>query len=755
MKKFLPLILIIAAVLIFFWQFLFKGFLPIPSDTIVGLYYPFRDVSLKTNPNGLPYKNFLITDPVRQQIPWRSLVVNLEKGANLPLWNPYNFAGTPLLANSQSAAFYPLNVLFYILPFQFSWSLLILLQPLLAGLFLYLYLKNMGLSKISSFLGVITFSFSGFFVAWLEWGTILNVVLWLPLALLAIDKMFGIFNLKSEILNLKSLGWSLVFILSLVSSFFAGHLQIFSYIALFVFAYFLARWFQYGKKVKVFGIFIILNSIFLILILPQLIPTIKFIAFSARNLDLSNWQANPGWFIPWQNLVQFLAPDFFGNPATLNYFGIWNYGEFIGYIGILPLLMAFLALFSRRDKKTLFFGSAFFLSLIFALPTFLAKLPFQFNLPFISTAQPTRLLFITDFSLSVLAALGLDYFITLKNKKQIIYILAAFAFLFSGFWVFVLKFHGNILSPGNLSVARQNLILPTVLFLITSVFLLSITFYSRKKLTAVLFGLLMIITIFDLFRFAWKFETFTNRTDFFPSNSIVKFLQNQQQPFRIMSTDSRIFPPNFSIMYKLQTLDGYDPLYSQRYGELMVAVKRDKPDIAPPFGFNRIITPQNPSLKIIDLFGVKYVLSLDKIDDSKLKPVFTDGTLRIYENINSLPRAFFVQKTKSAVSRQGAINDLFSLDNFLNKIAIVENVQNFKTNWSSGQVMITNYEPTKVNITTANQGEGFLVLTDSYYPTWHAKMDGKETKIYLTDYNFRGIIVPKGRHTVEFYDTLF
>ena len=56
---------------------------------------------------------------------------------------------------------------------------------------------------------------------------------------------------------------------------------------------------------------------------------------------------------------------------------------------------------------------------------------------------------------------------------------------------------------------------------------------------------------------------------------------------------------------------------------------------------------------------------------------------------------------------------------------------------------------------TNNVGEGFLVLTDSYYPTWQASIDGKETKIYLTDYNFRGIIVPKGEHTVEFYDKLF
>jgi len=104
--------------------------------------------------------------------------------------------------------------------------------------------------------------------------------------------------------------------------------------------------------------------------LPQLIPTLQFIILSARNLDLPGWQTNPGWFIPWQNLIQFLAPDFFGNPATLNYYGIWNYGEFIGYIGIFPLIMAFFALFFRRDKKTLFFWNGFFLVINICSPKF-------------------------------------------------------------------------------------------------------------------------------------------------------------------------------------------------------------------------------------------------------------------------------------------------------------------------------------------------------------------------------------------------
>src|SRR5437763_11395176 len=110
MKKVLPFLFLIGVCIAFFAPFFYKQLLPIPSDTIIGLYNPFRDVYAKAYPNGVPYKNFLITDPVRQQYPWRFLATELETNMQMPLWNPYNFSGTPLLANFQSAVFYPLNI---------------------------------------------------------------------------------------------------------------------------------------------------------------------------------------------------------------------------------------------------------------------------------------------------------------------------------------------------------------------------------------------------------------------------------------------------------------------------------------------------------------------------------------------------------------------------------------------------------------------------------------------------------------------
>src|SRR6478736_4738044 len=96
-RLFFPLIIVIIS-LVFFSPTVVSGKLPIPADTIIGLYHPFRDLFAKDYPNGIPYKNFLITDPVRQQYPWRWLAITSEKNMQLPLWNPYTFAGGPLLA---------------------------------------------------------------------------------------------------------------------------------------------------------------------------------------------------------------------------------------------------------------------------------------------------------------------------------------------------------------------------------------------------------------------------------------------------------------------------------------------------------------------------------------------------------------------------------------------------------------------------------------------------------------------------------
>jgi uncharacterized membrane protein YfhO len=221
-----------------------------------------------------------------------------------------------------------------------------------------------------------------------------------------------------------------------------------------------------------------------------------------------------------------------------------------------------------------------------------------------------------------------------------------------------------------------------------------------------------------------------------------------------MTTDSRIMPPNFSIMYKLQSVSGYDPLFLRNYAQLISASERGIPNIDEPFGFNRIITPHSYDSKIIDLLGVKYVLSMSDIKNKKLKKVFEEGKTEVYENKNAVPRAFFVSDVEYFSSKQNAVRQMFDSNFDAQKSAIVIGLPANKK-VEKGFASIINYSEDKIIIKTENDNTGFLVLTDVYYPTWKAKIDGKNTQILEADLALRGIFVPKGNHTIEFSDHLF
>ena len=137
---------------------------------------------------------------------------------------------------------------------------------------------------------------------------------------------------------------------------------------------------------------------------------------------------------------------------------------------------------------------------------------------------------------------------------------------------------------------------------------------------------------------------------------------------------------------------------------------------------------------------------------------FTDGIVRVYENFDFFDRAFFVDKTILASNKQEAINAMLDENYLFSKRAVIEGATDrelFNSSWDLGRIDVRQYLANKIILETKTNKPGFLVLTDSFYPTWHARIDGKETKIYLTDFNFRGVIVPTGSHVVEFYITLY
>ncbi|MCX6791869.1 MAG: YfhO family protein [Candidatus Gottesmanbacteria bacterium] len=731
MKRFLRILLfpaiIVAVCAIFFYPTLLSGKLPVPTDTLIGLYHPWTDLYAATNPRGVPYKNFLITDPIRQQIPWRKLVVDDLKNGTLPVWDPYNFSGTPLLPNIQAGAWYPMNILFLFMPFYIAWTVLIIIQPILAALFLYFYLRNKKiLPAVSAFAGVV-WAFCGFSIAWLTWGTIVQTALWLPLILLSIDKIEDATGKRKKIY------WSTILALSLAFALFAGHAQVALYIFIFAGVYALRK-ISWWLLAAVAGA-IVVSSV-------QWIPMAGLISHSSRLTDAAAWLKD-GWFLPWQNLVQFIAPDFFGNPATLNYWGIWNYGELIGYIGILPLLLALNAIVTRRDRLTRFFAIGAGIVFLFLLPTPLAKLPFQFHLPVISSLQPTRLMVLVDVCLVVLAGLGLDAYLKKPNKK-ILFGIVFVGIVLCGLWVYVLH-------VPDMAVSKRNLMLPSVLWAISSGLLL-LAFIIKRRWNTFFTFLIIAVTMFDLFRFGWKFTPFTPTEYFFPTTKAIIFLQGQPKPFRVVSLDNRILPPNVGAYYGIESIEGYDPIYDARYEEFIAALNRNEPNITPPFGFNRIITSPTIDSPLFPLLNVKYILSLDDLKGPSLEFVYQEGQTKIYRYLKVLPRIYPVESTVFAQSKQQAMDLLYSSTFNAAKQAVIETYVSVPSSTIApgDHIDVMSETSSEIRGLSSLTNDRFVVISNIYDSGWSASVDSIPVPIYRTDYLFQGILVPKGDHVVTF-----
>lgn len=731
---------------IFFSSTIFQGKLPVPSDSLVGLYHPFRDYYANTNPRGVPFKNFLITDPVRQQIPWRKVVIDQWKDGRIPAWNPFSFSGASLTGNIQAGVFYPLNIIFFLLPFTTAWAVLIMLEPLLAGLFIYIFLRHKKLSTGASLLGALSWSFSGFSVAWLTWGTIVHVALWVPLILLSIDLLTESklsTSLHSTILKF------IIFVMALCVQLFAGHAQISFYVLMLSFAY--ALWKIRLAKTERITMFVWVSlgySLFVVITSVQWIPFLRATIDSSRLLDLAVW-THPGWFLPWQHLVQYLVPDFFGNPATMNYRGEWNYGEFIGYIGVVGLLFAGFALLQWKRITHRFWIAILGIALLFIFPTPIARLPYIFHLPFFSAMQPTRLTVIVDFALAILAAYGFDAWKKSKEKSRW-FILIGFGTVIVVFWI-VTIWQINIADTEHWLVTKRNLILPSIIFAFASTMLVLHSIIRQRNIQSLLIVSIIVLSMFDLLRFAIKFTPFVQSSYFFPTTNVLAFLQNQPKPFRIVSLNKEILAPNISSMYGIETIEGYDPIASTRYEEFFAALARGKPDISTPFGFNRILTTEHIDSPLTPLLNVRYVLSLTDRTERYLIKVFQEGETRVYEDKRALPRVYLATDIMIINDKQKIFDTLYDRTFNSRKTAIVEesiSLVSVPMNVDD-RATIELYQPSSLIISVQTRVPRLLVIANSWSPSWRATIDGTMVNLLRTNYILQGVVVPKGAHRVQ------
>ena len=736
--KFWPIIFLFLFWLSFAAPYFVKNKTPFPTTYLVNFFAPWNAYENFWQ----PIKNDAMPDIISQIYPWKIFAVDSLKNGQIPLWNPYSFSGTPHLANYQSAVLSPFNLFFFIFSNIDAWTIIVLLQPLLTGIFTYIFVKSLNVGKTGSLISGISFMFSGFMTTWMGYATLGYAILFLPLALFAIQKVF----------ETKKLLFLVLLSLTIPLSSFSGHFQTSLYLLVFLGLFVIFKFYQTRDKKQTVLSF---TFIFLGLLLssPQLLPSIELYLNAPRSGIFQKLEA-----IPLSHLATIFAPDFFGNPVTRNN-PIGHYSEWASYAGIIPLFLTLYIIVRKRAKEVIFFNIIGVTSLLLAFNTPLLDLLFNLKIPVLSTSAASRIIVIFSFSVAILAGFGIERIIAdLKEKRRKYFLISSFVFL----TVFALLFvYSQTLLPVYSGVALRNTILPLII-LSAGLVCLFLATINKRFLTISLVAIVLLVS-FDMYRFTTKWQPMDPKNLIFPDTPIMSNFKDIRSPYRVFGN---VDTGPFSVYYRFPSVEGYDPLYIERYGQFLSTLKKGGILEPPRSGVdfeNRGIY----SKKAVDLLGIKYIFykggdkgkiwgfPFSSYPKEKFVQVFKDRKYRIYENTGVYPRAFFVKNFVNESSDQKIIDTMFASDFNLKESAVLEKKIGIKNNSSGGLVEITSYKNNKVEIKTESKSANLLVITDIYYPGWIAKVDGVPTKIYRTDFVFRGIVVPEGTHKVEFiYDPL-
>ncbi len=752
----LPVVFIIVFSFFLFRDSFVKHTVPFPANLLVSYYEPWKSYPFPEYPNGPPNKAMGF-DNLRIYFPLKTAAAEAVKQGFFPLWNPYNFSGTILHATYQSAIFHPLGWLFFMLPPIDAWTTLIILQPILSGIAMYVFLGVMGFSRGPRLLGTVSYAFSGFFMTWWQESYLFTyAALFLPLALSAIE----------QYIRDKKGVWLALLSLSLAFSVFSGAFQMTFYVYVFSLLWIAYRLRKYPEKVPVGIAFLLAYITSILLAAIHLIPNIEAYGQSTRIATDVKYIFD-AYLLPLQQLVTLFAPDYFGNPATYNYFGPGFYHERLMFLGVVPyMLIASQFFIKKQDEHHAFFRICFLitLSLVLSLPTTWLLL-YYLKLPLLSTMTPSRMMMLVSFTGSVLTAYGTAAYRKGLPRTSLIWVSVVAVLSVASAILFALV--AKYIDPDNTAytISLRNMGIPAVSFVFSLIALWGAYRFPRIKRAG--FVLLVGIELVTVILFAKKYLYFSERRFVYPQVPVLQQLAIKKYD-RFWTYDNGYIEKNFATQFGLFSPEGYDSIIIRRYAEFLAYAnslgKSTQPDRANALirstdHMDDILTDPYRA-KTLALLGVRSIarkLVPDKnkqkveADPEGLPRIWSDGTYALYDYPQALPRVHLYSDVRTATDDATLLASLFAPTTDIYKTVFVEQSPDILFDTSAtGSATITAYHSNAVTVQTKTTGRMFLFLSDTYYPGWKVTIDGIPATLYRTNYTFRGVAVSEGTHTVTF-----
>ncbi len=734
-------------------------------------------------PSQLPPWNPLRWDGIAQFYPWRLFAARTVHTGYIPLWNPYQFCGTPFLANSQSAPLYPGNILFYLLPVQRAFGFTAVLHLTLCGWFTWLFLRRIKVSEYSALAGGAIFAFCSWQVSWLQLPTFLATSTWIPLILSGVSTVYDNTCRKQRSIPLLGIAIGMLLL--------AGHLQIAFYGVLIGSLWAIALLFRAFKSSGFWPAFgplfgcVASLAIGIGFAAPQLVPSIELSRLSHRQgkPTAEGYADYAAYALPAAGLAQLSLPDLFGGDwdSTNPYWGFYlkvsgdavqairhNSAETAVYVGIVPLFLMLFAIATCRhanrvDWRTVFFALLAVLSLLMALGTPVDAL-FYYLIPgFSQSGSPARSLVIWSFAAAVLSSIGIDAVLEaplVRNeaaRKRTIGIGVGVLMIFAlgislaarsiqqtlpGFKELNVPLLGEALGRITEDWIRLLVFCAAGAVIISPAlreWLLKSARYSAERIRVFLpIGATAAIAL-DLFVAGVRNNPTAGPESVYPVTPGIAYMLNGIGHERIAPINLHwslnhaphaVLPPNAATVYQLRDAQGYDSLLTGAYKHFADNLAIEDPQSAPPgrhdaspLQVGNMVFIQNPNDPGMAFTSAKYALL----------PPTTDSWAPLQLSVPLAPKATTLDEGM----------DVFELSGALPRARI---------SGTPGNIRWVQDDATRVVIEATSPIDATLCLNDQLYPGWKALIDGKPAHITRLPEQplFRSVAIPAGAHTVAF-----
>lgn len=682
--------------------------------------------------NALPSDKVFYIHPIK-------VLVGRAWHTGLPLWEPHMLAGYPMIGNAQAGIFYPGTLPYILLPGADASDLVALFHLIIAGLGMFAYLRALSCRHLAALLGAIVFMLNGVLMVWLMWDSVAGAMVWLPWALWAFEMA-----LRPGRFWMATVG-----AMAVALAYLGGHLQWSLYTVLAVALYGMFRLIyphnSTRRRVLLTGLVIgVLGSTLASL---QILPTLEYVGAGHRG--------NAPWeFIrqgyDWSSFLMLWVPKFFGEVLPPQYWGPVNYNEAMIYVGVAPMLLTIVAVVRRRGAWVAFFAGLGLFAALCAAQTDAYRLLHW--LPGFDSLPPVRMRYLVVVSLSVLCALGMDWLLR-ETTRRGARAAAGVGLVPIGFGVAYL-----VARSGKLPVEprqweylyRQEAFF--VVVLMTSAGLLLLGAASKTWGRFALAGLCA-LTLVDLWISGVTYQRPVSTQYYYPLTPGIQMLQDDRDLFRIVTTrgvdwSTWSLRPDTASLFGLNDVGGYDSVYPRRYAEFMQRIAKS----GPAFVAGGYLSPNHFDSPLIDLLNVKYALAYDRPVVPGWEVVHR-GDLRIYRRTDPLPRAWIASQAQVIQDDSASLDRLTQPDFDPRQTVILEQAPveplGTQSPRPAGTVRLERYENTRIVLDAAMQRDGWLVLSEIFYPGWQVRIDDVPANLYRANYVFRAVPVPTGEHRVE------